>query len=455
MILREYQLEDLNYLKGKARCALFNEPRTGKTPTAISWLRIRKCTTCLVVCPASAIPGWEYELSEWYDGIHIYACTSPKKQKKDNTVAEFVSDIAPKVLIISYDTLKTTRNREGYVDILKKAKIEGIAVDEAHRLRGRDTATAIAVFRLSRVIPNVIALTGTPAFGKPEDLFAILQLLFPQKYTSYWRWVDEWCTVYNGYNEKADKEYKDVRGIKKSKRDELVRILTTFSTIRKRSDVMPWLPCTTKLQVCLPLSTKQKYYLTELENWFRVDDIVVEGVLDRLIRYRQICDSPELLGLDTKSPKLDWIKQYLKDYPEESVIIFSNFTEYLKILNRELEGSAMIVGATPVKKRGELCRQFQNGDIKVLLINIQAGREALTLDRADTTIFTDKYPPIGSIEQAEARFLATTEEQAHRGHKIVELMMDNSYDKEIYKMLNSRAREVDIINNYNKYLERK
>lgn len=453
MNLREYQLEDLNYLKDKARCALFNEPRTGKTPTSINWLLTRRCTSCLIVCPASAIPGWEQELTNWYEGIHLYTCAGTKKQK-DAAVSTFMQAEEPKAIIISYDSLKTTSTRDGYVDVLKKAKLQGAVVDEAHRLRGRTTATATAVFRLSRVIPNVIALTGTPAFGKPEDLFAILQLLFPQKYTSYWRWVNEWCTVYNGYNEKADKEYKDVRGIKKSKRDELVRILTTFSTIRKRSDVMPWLPCTTKVQVSLPLSTKQKYYLTELDKWFRVDDVIVEGVLDRLIRYRQICDSPELLGLDTKSPKTDWIKQYLKDYPEESVIIFSNFTEYLKILNKELSGSAMIVGSTPIKKRGEICKEFQAGNIRVLLINIQAGREALTLDRADTTIFTDKYPPIGAIDQAEARFLATTEEQAHRGHKIVELMMDNSYDKEIYKMLNSRAREVDIINNYNKYLER-
>lgn len=453
MNLREYQIEDLNYLKDKARCALFNEPRTGKTPTSISWLIIRRCTSCLIVCPASAIPGWEQELTNWYEGIHIYTCAGTKKQK-DTAVSRFIQAEEPKAIIISYDSLKTTSTRDGYVDVLKKAKLQGAVVDEAHRLRGRTTATAMAVFRLARQVPNVIALTGTPAFGKPEDLFAILHLLFPQKYTSYWRWVDEWCSVYKGYNNNSGVEFTQVTGIKKSKRDELVRILTTFSTIRKRSDVMPWLPCTTKVQVSLPLSTKQKYYLTELDKWFRVDDVIVEGVLDRLIRYRQICDSPELLGLDTKSPKTDWIKQYLKDYPEESVIIFSNFTQYLHILNREIKDSAMIVGSTPIKKRGEICKDFQAGKFKVLLINIQAGREALTLDRADTTIFTDKYPPIGAIDQAEARFLATTEEQAHRGHKIVELMMDNSYDKEIYKMLNSRAREVDIINNYNKYLER-
>ena len=452
-MLRQYQLEDLNYLKDKARCALFNEPRTGKTPTSIAWLKVRNCTTCLIVCPASAIPGWQKELEEWYDGINIFTCVGTKK-KKDIIVDSFMQCKDIKVLIISYDTLKSTTTRDGFVDKLIRSHIQGVAVDEAHRLRGRTTATAKATFRLTRHIPNCIALTGTPAFGKPEDIYCILHLLFPTRYTSYWDWVNEWCDTYTGFNYNAGTDYTLVTGIKKSKQKQLIDMLDVFSTMRKRADVMPWLPSTTKLQVELPLTKKQKHYLTELSKWYKVEDVVVEGTLDRLIRYRQMCCSPELVGLDTKSPKIDWIKQYLKDYPDESVIIFSNFTEYLKIIHRELDNCAMIVGATPVKKRGEICKQFQAGDIKVLLINIQAGREALTLDRADTTIFTDKYPPIGAIEQAEARFLATTEEMAHRGHKIVELMMEDSYDKEIYRLLNSRAREVDIINNYNKYLER-
>ena len=452
-MLRSYQLEDLNFLKDKHRCALFNEPRTGKTPTAISWLKIRNCSNCLVICPASAIPGWQHELANWYNDLIVYTCIGTRLQK-DKVITNFVTDIRPKALIISYDSLKTTKNREGFVDILIKAHIEGAAVDEAHRVRGRTTATAKAVFRLTRHIPNVIAMTGTPAFGKPEDLYSILHMLFPTQYTSYWNWVDEWCTVKEGFNPREMKTFRIVEGIKKSKEKDLVTILNTFSTIRKRKDVMPWLPDVTKLQVKLPLTKKQTFCLTELDKWFKVEDVVTQGVLDRLIRYRQICDSPELLDLDVKSPKTDWIKQYLKDYPEESVLVFSSFTEYLKLLQRDIPEAEMIIGATPIKQRGEICSRFQAGKTKILLINIQAGREALTLDRADVTIFTDKYPPIGAIEQAEARFLATTEQQAHRGHKIVELMMADSYDEEIYKMLGNRAREVDIINNYNKYIER-
>ena len=87
------------------------------------------------------------------------------------------------------------------------------------------------------------------------------------------------------------------------------------------------------------------------------------------------------------------------------------------------------------------------------MINIDAGKEALTLDRAETTIFTDKYPPIGSIEQAEDRFVASTKDKAHKAHKIIELMMKDTFDEQLYNLLEQRKSETDVINNYKQYIE--
>ena len=136
------------------------------------------------------------------------------------------------------------------------------------------------------------------------------------------------------------------------------------------------------------------------------------------------------------------------------MIIFSKFTSYLIKLAEELDTSwAMLIGSTTTKQRGQFIKDFQEGKFKVFLINIDAGKEALTLDRAETTIFTDKYPPIGSIEQAEDRFIASTKDKAHKAHKIIELCMKNTFDEELYKLLELRKSETDIINNYKAYLE--
>ena len=97
-------------------------------------------------------------------------------------------------------------------------------------------------------------------------------------------------------------------------------------------------------------------------------------------------------------------------------------------------------------------KRFQNGTIKLLLINIKAGKEGITLDNADVAIFTDKYPPVGDIQQAEDRFVATTKDKLNTGHTIIDLVMDNSYELNILNLLKNNAKEVDIINNYISYI---
>ena len=107
------------------------------------------------------------------------------------------------------------------------------------------------------------------------------------------------------------------------------------------------------------------------------------------------------------------------------------------------------------KQRKQFVEDFQDKQFKVFLINIDAGKEALTLDAAETTIFADKYPPIGAIEQAEDRFIASTPDKAHKTHKIIELMIEGTFDEQLYELLKQRKSETDVINNYRYYIEQR
>ena len=330
-----------------------------------------------------------------------------------------------------------------------------IILDEAHKIKNPKTASAKAIFRTTN-IPYRLALTGTPAQGKPYDIYSILKFLFPSDFRGFWKFLEEYFiieeqTIYVAGKPRTIKTYEKFQP---GKERELQKLLSTFSTQRKRQDVMPWLPNKFYERVRLEPTKEQLKYLKELEETYRTEDIVTVGTLDRLIRYRQICLDPTLIGLKGKSPKTEYIKQYIKDNPDEHLIIFSKFTSYLIKLAEELDTTwAMLIGSTPVKQRGQFVKDVQAGKFKVFLINIDAGKEALTLDRAETTIFTDKYPPIGSIEQAEDRFIASTKDKAHKAHKIIELCMKNTFDEQLYKLLELRKSETDIINNYKAYLK--
>jgi SNF2 family DNA or RNA helicase len=288
-------------------------------------------------------------------------------------------------------------------------------------------------------------------------MWAVLHFLYPQHFKSYWKFIgDNYITV-RQTNETSGQTYIDVVCLKPGRDIWIQKTLQNISTNRKRRDpeVMPWLPDKDYQKIRLPMTNEQRTYIHDLETVWETEHIVTKGILDRLMRYRQICLSPELLDLKGSSPKLDWVDQYLLDYPDTPVLIFSQFTQFLKMIYAKHQECGIIIGETPLKKREQLRQAFQKGRINCLLINTQAGGVALTLDRAECAIFTDKYPPIGDITQAEDRFVATTKDKAMKPHLIIELMMRDSYDEHIYQMLSKNQTETDIINNYKIYLERR
>ena len=246
----------------------------------------------------------------------------------------------------------------------------------------------------------------------------------------------------------------DIQGLNAAGKLLMEQVLPRIATQRKRTDVMPWLPIKDEpVTVRLPLTPSQQKALDELAATWETGEVITMGVLDRLIRYRQICLDPGLLSLKGSSPKSEWILQYLEDYPERPILVFSKFTSYLLRLSKLIkEKHGVYVGATPLKERAQYVKDFQIGKLRILLIQVDAGKESLTLDKAEACIFCDRFPPIGDLLQAEDRFVATTPDKANKLSLVYYLVMKDSYDEDVNKLITARANEVDVINNFNKYI---
>ena len=444
-ILRPYQLEDAEFLSTLNTGACFNEQRTGKTPTILEVCRLKNCKKVLIVCPNSALPQWQTEYTRWLN--KPCEIVFGAKTKKEQAVENWEHG-----LVISYDSLKSTARSEGLITKILKQNPDVVILDEAHRIKNPKSANAKAAFALMK-IPNRFVLTATPAHGKPEEIYSLLHFIRPEQYPSYWAFINKYFNTKQVYL--GTHTFKEITGFKFGKDIQLLNELKTFSTQRKRREVMQWLPDKDYQQILLTPTSKQKKCLDELQNYYETENIVTVGVLDRLTRCRQLCLDPRLLDIKSESPKVNWIKNFLVENDEKSIIIFSKFTSFLKLLEKDLqhERVACIIGDTPVIKRAEIVKNFQNKNLRVLLINIDAGKEALTLDSADITIFTDKYPPYGDIAQAEDRFVATTINKAEKEHTIYELILKDTYDEQLYNLVNLRASSTDVINNYKKYLK--
>ena len=430
--------------------ACFNEQRTGKTPIAITVQYEQGLKKVLIVCPASATYPWADEYTRW-TGLPATVLTGEKEKK-----TEIIKTWKTGALIASYDSIKrTNKSTTDYLTAVIEQKPEGLILDEAHRIQDRTTANAKMAFELAEHIPYRLALTGTPTPNKPHTIWSILHFLYPKKFASYWKFVEEYfytCMrpAQNG------RKFKDIGDLKPYKVKDMHFILSQIATQRKRKDVMDWLPeQEPPTRILLPPTTLQQRYLKELKDYFETEHIITQGVLDRLIRYRQICLHPALLNLKGNSPKLDWVLQYLKDYPDRPTVLFSKFTSFIHLLEKELPENSfrVIVGNTPIKTRNEHIKAFQQKKYPLLLINIDAGKEALTIDRAEALIFTDKFPPAGDIEQATARIVATTPDKADIPKTIYELILKGTYDEQLYDLVLQRAASVDVINNFQKYMK--
>ena len=449
--LRLYQEQDVNEILKHDSLGVFNEQRTGKTPTSLYALN-KKCSgRILIVATASMVYKWRDEAETWTDRQVLIYDGTPKNRTK--VLDEYNKDFKS-ILIISYGLIKTTKRYTGLKDELKDILIMGLIVDEVHRAVGRKTANFIALRSMTH-IPYRLYLTGTPAPNHPSQVWSILTMIYPKGFTSYWRFVEEFFhldIVRLPYSAPVD-NIKKPADFLPNMEDKYVNLLDKYAIMRKRKDVMPWLPDEEEpTKIRLPLTRAQTKYLKELEKYYETEHVIAQGVLDQLLRYRQICLAPELLDLKGNSPKIEWLQQFIADYPDDKIIIFSRFTRFIHILKKKLTNVEVMVGSTPLAKRNDLINNFQSGKLNVLIIQIDTGKEGITLDSADKLIFTDIYPPASDILQAKDRLVATSPER-NKPKEIIELMMADSYDEALFNLVKEKIELTDIANSYINYVK--
>ena len=440
--LREYQRANVQKMLENDCIGNFSEQRTGKTPTTCTALKERNIKHTMIVCPASLMYVWKREYELW---------TGFKAFVLPTTSFDLSTIPYDTAVIVNYEKLRGTSKAQPVCDTLVKWRPEAIVIDEAHRMKDRKSLTALALNKFIAITPVRIALTGTPATNKPWDIWSILHWLFPNQYSSYWKFIQQY--FYEETIWVAGQAHRQPARFKPGMEKLLQANLDVNCVQNKRKDVMTWLPDQEEpTEVQLPLNKQQELAINSLINYFEYKHIVTQTVLDNMIRVRQVCNAPAILDLKGKSPKLEWLEQYLKDYPEKQVLVFSNSKKFLRLISDKLtETHDMICGDVSAKMRQMIVQDFQNGKFNVLLCQTQACKEGLTLDTADVSIFLDTYPPCADYLQARDRMIATTPER-NKPKEIIHVMMQGTYDEKMYRLVDKNIDEASLINDYKKYI---
>jgi SNF2 family DNA or RNA helicase len=462
--LRDYQAYDMLKLLIKMKHnntpagLILSEQRTGKTRVAVAMCLelLKKGANILVVCPKSAQAGWCKEFNDMnsYRKSDFFEVNLVKKLKDIKSLT-YHSDRL-NVKIISYGLFKilSPPQTKELLDINHSKDFMFIS-DEAHRLRNFKTMQSDAIFNLKEIcIKNklnttVIGVTGTPAVKDSSDVFGVFSLINFSKiqfrpYEVAFNMFKEY--FYNCEDTSFGKICKSLR------RSSELSYLLQSNSVQTKQDSLDMFKNYNKvyLKYDLEMDSNQKdIYSSVKETMEFGDEIDCMNTLVQLIRLQQICIDPSGLvsSYDQLAPKLDWIVKFAKKNPVQ-MLVMAKKTQPLKRLEElfDKEGVTYAVynGTLNVDKRAENVEKFRKNEAQVFLIQLDAGREALTLPEAKCTIFLDRDFAQGFNEQAESR-MAPVDGSACTKY-IIDLVMSDTIEEGIYNILVHRKQSIDSVN---------
>jgi SNF2 family DNA or RNA helicase len=181
-----------------------------------------------------------------------------------------------------------------------------------------------------------------------------------------------------------------------------------FLLRRTKATVAPELPPKTEtvLRVAMGEGQRRLYESLRLSLSKRVREALASYndersrivVLSALLRLRQVCCDPRLIGAESapaESAKLDALLELIRSLRGQGrhVLVFSQFTSMLELISKALQATkcahVLLTGKTA--DRATPVRQFQSGEVQILLASLKAGGVGLNLTAADAVIHFDPW----------------------------------------------------------------
>ncbi|GAA0900881.1 MULTISPECIES: DEAD/DEAH box helicase [Streptomyces violaceusniger group] len=437
--LRDYQLRGLDWLVrmtsiGLGGC-LADDMGLGKTITLIA-LHLHRMDIpeasgpTLVVCPTSLMGNWRREIERFAPGTPVRRYHGSARSLDGLDDGEFV--------LTTYGTMRLDAQR------LAEAGPWGMVVaDEAQHVKNPFSATA----RQLRTIGAKarVALSGTPIENNLSELWAILDWTTPGVLGTHGAFRRRYAqAVESGSDPEAAAR--------------LAKLVRPFLLRRRKSDpgIAPELPPKTETDRAVALTKEQaglyeavvREILAEISG---TGGLVRRGLIVKLLTgLKQICNHPaQYLKEDRpvvpgRSGKLELLDELLDTILAEgaSVLVFTQFVQMARILEGHLAArgvpAQLLHGGTPVARREEMVRRFQDGEVPVFLLSLKAAGTGLNLTRAGHVVHYDRWWNPAVEAQATDRAYRIGQTQPVQVHRII---AEGTVEDRIAAML-TRKREL-------------
>jgi SWI/SNF-related matrix-associated actin-dependent regulator 1 of chromatin subfamily A len=425
MELFPFQKRSITFIETKnGRALIADQMGLGKTCQSLAWCHLHpEKRPVIIVVPASLKLNWEQEIEKWLPNptVQILYGTLPNKQ----LTGEFI--------IINYDVLPY------WLDQLISLNAAILITDEGHYYKNNKAKRTRAVKRLSRRIPHIIVLTGTPIMNRPIEIYNAIKIIDPTVVSNRMDFALKYCDArYDGFGWNFDGA---------SNTQELHERLThTIMIRRKKSDVLKDLPPKIRSYVPLEIDNQDEYDEAEKDfiHWLAKKKGAEAA---KRASNAEMFVKVEMLKQITIKGKINRCIQWVKDFleVEDKLVIFTTHTSTIDALINEFGKLAVKVdGSVTNEKRNQAVQQFQNNNlIKLFIGNIQAAGIGITLTAASAVAFVELDWVVGNHTQAEDRIHRIG--QKAESINIYYLIAVNTIEEKLIKLLEKKAKVLDSV----------
>jgi len=333
-----------------------------------------------------------------------------------------------------------------------------VVADEVHRAKNRKAQQTLALKRLKTSYKT--GLSGTPADNAPQDLWSILNWLYPKQWSSYHRYVYHYVKIQKhnqgqcmaaGCDQYHKNAFQKIVGV--ANVDELHQLIEPYYMRRTKEQVLEDLPEKYYSEVEVELQPRQRRIYNQMKEtmlaWIgkhEAEPVAAPIVVAQLTRLKQFAlayaeletvwrtdeygeKQPfQRVRLSEPSSKLDAVMEKIEE-TDQQIVVFSESKQIIYMLAQRLAKAGItyrqLTGDTPQSQRGTIVDDFQSGKARLFIATIAAGGEGITLTAASTGIFLDRAWNPSRNKQAEDRLHRIGQKNAVH---IIDIVAKNTVD---------------------------
>ena len=446
--LFDFQKDGAQFLVDHERVLLADEMGLGKTVQAISACQARQGFPVLVLCPNTLKWTWSREIQKWAPEATIQIVDGGPTARQDQ-LSSNADYVIVNLELLTYDRKSSGKNRPWSEDVklLLRRKWNTVILDEAHRVKNRKAQVTKAAKLITKKTDHVYLLTGTPILNRVEELWSLLNILYPKQFSSYWKFVEKFCYVFH------DRYGYQVGDVRENMLPDLKRILEPIVLRRLKTEVLKDLPGMLPVKrVWVGLEGEQRRIYEEMaeEMYTKLESgetVSAAVVIAQITRLKQITIDENLMVADKNVPlsgaKVDALFDFLETCGDEKVVIFSQFSRVLDRLELVCQQKKIqyekLTGKVTGSDREAAVEEFQtNSDCRLFLCGMKSGGMGITLTASHIAVFLDKFWSPTMNWQAQERLdrIGQTEKVT-----IVEFLAAQTVEEGIETMLAGKTKQ--------------